>query len=65
MNSPNAPTTSGASVYETVQLTSEDIPGAQLDKPFDKHTMAKLRQWLLCRGIKTSTSWKKSRLVAR
>jgi len=51
--------------YETVQLTAQDIPGAQLDEPFDKHTMPKLRHWLLCRGIKASTGWKKSRLIAR
>ena len=51
--------------YETVQLTAQDVPGAQLDEPFDKHTMAKLRHWLLCRGIKAPTAWKESRLVAR
>ena len=57
--SPSAPK------YESVKLTASDIDGAQLDEPFDKHTVSSLRWWLLCRGIKASTSWKKSELVAR
>ena len=65
INSADMSVSSGTSDYETVQLTANDVPGAQLDEPFDKHTVVELRQWLLCRGIKASTSWKKSRLVAR
>ena len=60
----NSSETPGASDYETVRLTPQDIPSTQLDEPFEKHTIVKLRQWLLCRGIKAPTAWKKSRLVA-
>ena len=35
-----------------VTLTAADIPGAHLCEPYDKHTVAALRWWLLCRGIK-------------
>ena len=50
---------------KTVELTADDIEGAHLDEPFDKHTIFSLRWWLLCRGIKASTSWKKSELITR
>ena len=48
-----------------VTLTAADIPGAHLCEPYDKHTVAALRWWLLCRGIKALTSWKKSKLIER
>ena len=51
--------------FESVILTSSDIPGAKLDEPFCKHTVVSLRWWLLCRGITAPTSWKKSQLIAR
>ena len=51
--------------FESVILTSSDIPGAELDEPFCKHTVVSLHWWLLCRGITASTSWKKSQLIAR
>ena len=35
-----------------VTLTDSDIPGSHLDEPYDKHTVAALRWWLLCRGVK-------------
>jgi len=60
MNSADSPS---VTVYETVQLAAQDIPGAQLDEPFDKHTMAKLCHWLLCHGIKAHTALKKCLLV--
>ena len=41
--------TSGGFNYETVQLSSEDIPGAQLDEPFDKHTE--------CQSFVISLAW--------
>ena len=50
---------------KTVELTAGDIEGAHLDEPFDKHTVVSLQWWLLFRGIKASTSWKKSELVTR
>ena len=43
-----------------VVLSPEDIPGASLSKPYEKHTVAALRWWLLCRGVKAPTSWKKN-----
>ena len=65
MNSSVESTSAKAPEYETVKLSASDIEGAQLDEPFDKHTVVSLRWWLLCRGIKASTSWRKSELVAR
>ena len=49
----------------TAVLCAADIPGAELSKPFDKHTVAALRWWLLCRGIKAPSSWKKAQLIER
>ena len=40
----NSSETPGASDYETVRLTPQDIPSTQLDEPFEKHTIVKLRQ---------------------
>ena len=65
INSADMSFSSGTSDHETVQLTANDVLGTQLDEPFDKHTMVRLHQWLFCHGIKASTSWKKSYLVAR
>ncbi len=31
---------------EEVTLTEEDIPGAKLSKPYDKHTVRALQFWL-------------------
>ena len=56
---------SSAPDLETVELTASDIEGAHLDEPVDKHTVVSLRWWLLCHGIKASTSWKKSELVTQ
>jgi len=47
MNSADSP---GVTGYETVQLTAQDIPGAQLDEPFDKHTMANKCYTLVVNG---------------
>ena len=50
-----------------VQITLEplDIPGADLSEPFDKHTVPQLHWWLLCRGIKVPTSWRKQQVIDR
>ena len=50
---------------EEVALTAVDIPGAELSEPLDKHPVAALRWWLLCRVIKVPTSIKKKDLVDR
>ena len=49
----------------TLTLTEDDIPGAFLREPFESHTVAELRWWLLCRGITIPTSWKKVQIVKR
>ena len=46
-------------------LTEDDIPGASLTEPFESHTVAELRWWLLCRGITVPTSWKKAQVVKK
>jgi len=51
--------------FTQVTLTTDDIPGSKLSEPFNKHTVVELRWWLLCRGIKASTSLRKAQLVAR
>ena len=48
-----------------VTLSPADIPGAELSEPFDRHTVSDLRWWLLCRGIKPPTSWRKPKLIER
>ena len=50
---------------EEVTLTAADIPGAELSQPVEKHAVAALRWWLLCRGIKAPTSMKKKDLISR
>ena len=48
-----------------LSLTAKDIPGAELGEPFEQHQVPKLKWWLLCRGIKTPSSWKKAQIVTR
>ena len=36
----------------SVELTEDDIPGAHLDEPYERHNVQALKWWLLCRGIK-------------
>ena len=50
---------------ETIRLTEADIPGAKLTGPMDGHTIAELKWWLLCRGIKVPNSWNKKQLISR
>ena len=49
----------------SVELTEEDIPGAALKEPLESHTVHALKWWLLCRGEKAPTSWKKAQYVSR
>ena len=46
-------------------LSPEDIPGANLSEPSEQYTVSALRWWLLCRGIKVPTSWRKKRVIDR
>ena len=48
-----------------VTLEAVDIPGADLNDPFETNAMPALRWWLLCRGIKAPSSWKKQQLIDR
>ena len=50
---------------EEVTLTAADIPGAELSEPLDKHPVAALRWWMVCRGTKVPTSMKKKGLIDR
>ena len=54
-------TTSGTSE----ELTESDIPGAILEEPLEKATVHALKWWLLCRGIKAPSSWRKAKLIER
>ena len=48
-----------------VILAESDVPGALFSEPMASHTMPELKWWLLCRGIKVPTSWKKQKLLSR
>ena len=50
---------------EEVRLTAADIPGAELSEPLEKHPVAALRWWLLCRGVIVPTSVRKKELIDR
>lgn len=54
-----------ATDIQQVTLSPADIPGADLSEPLNRHAVPDLRWWLLCRGIKVPTSWKKKQLVNR
>ena len=57
------PTTS--SIAAAVQLTENDIPGAKLQEPLETHAIPALQWWLLCRGVKAPSSWRKPQLIDR
>ena len=58
--------TSGvAKASNEAELTEDDIPGAALADPLQSHTVPALKWWLLFRGIKVPSSWKKEQLVRR
>ena len=46
-----------------VQLTEVDVPGASLAEPLEKQRVPALKQWILCRGIKTSSNSRKKQLL--
>ena len=51
--------------HRCVELKDTDIPGAHLDEPLEAHNVAALRWWLLCRGIRASTSLRKHQIIVR
>ena len=48
-----------------ITLTEDDIPGASLQPPFEKHKVSELRWWLLCRGVTVSISLKKAKIIEK
>ena len=50
---------------DTVELTEDDIPGAQLIGAMDGYTMSELKWWLFCSGVKAPDSWNKNQLISR
>ena len=52
-------------VVTIVELTDVDIPGAHLEEPLDLHNVAALRWWLVCRGIKASSTLRKHELITK
>lgn len=57
--------TSSSSTTVAVKLAGNDIPGAELEEPLETHGVPALQWWLLCRGIKAPSSWRKSQLIDR
>ena len=50
---------------KVVELNEDDIPGAHLSEPFESYNVQALKWWLLCRGIRAPSTWKKSNLISR
>ena len=50
---------------QVIKLMAADVPGAELAELLDIHGIPALRRWLLCRGIKAATSWRKAQLIKR
>ena len=46
-------------------VLTEDIPGAMLNEPFNKHTIPELRWWLLRKRVTVQTSLKKAEIIQR
>ena len=53
------PTCSSYSCPISVTLTAADIAGATLSEPLESHAVPALKWWLLCRGLKVPSSWRK------
>lgn len=59
-------TACGSSTTPTsVTLSAADIPGASLSEPLEAHATSALKWWLLCRGFKPPSSWRKKQLIER
>ena len=55
---------SGSGVHSVV-LNPANIFGADLSVPYEVYAIPALKWWLLCRGIKAPSSWKKAQLINR
>ena len=49
----------------SMELDEDDIPGAKLEEPLEKHNKQALRWWLQCHGITPKQSSKKQELLDR
>ena len=61
----NAATNERPLEVKAVELNKDDIPGAHLSEPFESHNVQALKWWLLCRGLRVPSTWKKSNLISR
>ena len=48
-----------------VKITAENIPGAELQEPLERHGILALQWWLLCSSIKIPSTCRKSQLIYR
>lgn len=46
-----------------IRLTPVDIPGAELQGPFQNHTVSALRWWMQCRSKTVQSSLKKQQII--
>ena len=53
---------SGSGVHSVI-LSPADVPDADLSELYEAHAVPALKWWLLCRGIKAPSSWKKAQLI--
>ena len=65
MNDESTSSQDAGATLVMVELDKNDIPGAALSAPLQSHTVPELKWWLLCRGIKPSTSLKKVQQMDR
>ena len=61
----NAATSERPLQVKVVELNEDNIPGAHLSEPFESHNVQALKWWLLRRGIRAPSTWKKSNLISR
>ena len=45
------------------ELSEDDIPGAVLNEPLENATIPAFKWWLLCRGIKAPSLWRKPKII--
>ena len=53
----------GWSSLVAIKLIAEDIPGAKLEESLARYGVPALQWWLIYRGIKTPSTWRKSQLI--
>ena len=58
-------TTTGTTVFVSIELDEEFVPDAKLDEPFEAHTVEALRMWLKCHAVAYSPSMTKAELFEK